>query len=101
MEIKDHHGFLVIAEDWSPEQSMPRMARALWPTGLPTIDFSHLIGLPVRKYAGGYMVGSGLSEFMVMPLADNTGKVYASGYETKPIKKPRWAITYQNGSWKR
>ncbi len=92
----ERNGKLIIVDVWQWHYSEPVMFRMGWPTGIRATEYPHFINMPAR------IVSYGLFEIAGQYVSlENREKTKGFVYDEKPLKKPRWAKSYQHGEWKR
>lgn len=93
--ITQKDGYLVVQGEWGISDSAPVQERTFWPTGLRASEWPQFEGQPVKFIGGGqYRCQNGY----IIELRDGANTT-GCHYETKPIKKPKWAVSWRDGKW--
>lgn len=95
--ITQRDGQIVIQGEWETCDGTPELARVFWPTGLRASDWSQLEGQPAQSIGyGQWRCQNGYIIELV-----NGAQTTPCHRETKPIKKPKWAVSWRDGKWAR
>jgi hypothetical protein len=99
-ETKDYKGQLCVVSEWAADWEKPESYRHYWPTGLKTRDWLELCDKPARSF-GCHVFEVNVNGRLRQIRLINGGSTKAIFIETRPIKKPKWAVSWLNGEWKR
>ena len=97
--IEERHGKLVIVKDWANDYSTPTQCQLVYPTNINAHDWPELINARVKHhsiYSGCYETTNGIRVQL-----SELGKTKPISVNTRAIKKPRWAVSWENGKWHR
>jgi len=97
----EYKGELCVIGEWQTGWDKPELFRHYWPTGLRAMDWPNLMDKPARSFGSHvYEVktDSGASRYVSLIHEGETKAIFV---ETKPVKKSKWAVSWQNGEWKR
>jgi len=98
--IADHKGQLCIVDEWQQDFLQPERYRNYWPIGRKTADYPDWVGMTVRGFGGSvYELYDNGRRFPIQLV--NGGETVSIRREVEPIKRPRWAKSYQDGQWRR
>lgn len=96
--IVARNGKLYIETGWQTSYNEPTEYKSFWPTGVSAKDYDFLVGKEVKHLGSGMYSIFGSSSPSKIELEN--GKQTKPGFtETRPVKKPKNAVSWQSGKW--
>jgi kynurenine formamidase len=96
--IVDRNGKLYIETGWETSYNEPVEYKSYWPTGISANDYNFLIGKEVKHLGSGMYSIFGSTSPSKIEL-EQGGQTKPGFTETRPIKKPKNAVSWKSGKW--
>jgi len=97
-KIVDRNGKLYIETGWETSYNEPIEYKSFWPTGISSKEYNFLVGKEVKHLGSGSYSIFGSSSPSKIEL-ENGGQTKPGFTETRPVKKPKNAVSWRSGKW--